>query len=184
MDKIIGIGGSLGSLEELKSILKELPKSCETPLIYVFHQRTANSKIITDLNKISHYDVVLVKNGVTPQKKTLYISLPDFHVLFSVNGKFILSQKEAIDYTRPSINLFFKTASHVYKENLLLIILSGSNKDGAIEALRSIKKGTSVAVISPENSISPRMPLSILNLDESLKSNSIKSLISIISNWD
>tara|TARA_B110000211_G_C14068045_1_gene548596 strand:- start:1717 stop:2271 length:555 start_codon:yes stop_codon:yes gene_type:complete len=183
MSKIVGIGGSLGSLEELKIILKALPESCDTPLIYVFHQRTSNSNIIIDLNKTSHYDVKIVKNGASPQKNTLYISLPDFHLLFSVHGKFILSKKEAIDYTRPSINLFFKTASHVFKENLLLVVLSGSNKDGAVEAKNSLRNGTSVAVISPQNSISPRMPLSVLKLEESLNSYSLEKLVSVISNW-
>lgn len=97
-----------------------------------------------------------IENGV------MYFAPADYHLLVERNRTFSLSCDDRVNYSRPSIDVLFETASDVYKNKLVAIILTGANGDGA-NGIRTVKKngGTTIAQ-QPETAIHQTMPLAAI----------------------
>jgi two-component system chemotaxis response regulator CheB len=96
----------------------------------------------------------------------VYFAPPNYHLLVENNKTFSLSTDEKVNYSRPSIDVLFESAAHVYGPRLAAIILTGANNDGA-EGLRLIKeKGGLVIVQDPQSADSSYMPGAALQVVE------------------
>lgn len=73
------------------------------------------------------------------EKNAIYIVPADYHLLFENNAMMSLDSSEKMNYSRPSIDVTFRSAAEVYGENVTGILLSGANADG-VEGLSYIKK--------------------------------------------
>ena len=104
-----------------------------------------NEGFVNALNLKSKLKVLepLDKQRIAENK--VYLAPANYHMYVEYNKTISLSTEEDYNYSRPSIDLMFKTAAYVYKKSLLGIILSGANQDGA-KGLREVKMygGTSV----------------------------------------
>jgi two-component system chemotaxis response regulator CheB len=60
----------------------------------------------------------------------IYLAPANYHMYIELGNKFALSTEEAVNHSRPSIDLSFISAAYNYKQKLIGIILSGANKDG------------------------------------------------------
>lgn len=74
-------------------------------------------------------------------KNKIYIVPADYHLLFENKKTMSLDSSEKMNYSRPSIDVTFKSAAEVYGKTLVGILLSGANADG-VEGLSYIKKIT------------------------------------------
>ena len=63
-----------------------------------------------------------------------------------------------MNFTRPSIDVFFESAAEVYEKRILAIILSGANADGADGIKKIIACGGQVLVQDPNTTEHPQMP--------------------------
>ncbi|HVT05512.1 MAG TPA: chemotaxis protein CheB, partial [Thermoanaerobaculia bacterium] len=81
----------------------------------------------------------------------------DYHL--QVEGEhFSLSLEGPVLYSRPSIDVLFQTAASCCGSNVIGVILTGANADGAAGA-RSIKeRGGIVIVQDPATAEAPQMP--------------------------
>ena len=92
------------------------------------------------------------------QNATLYISPPNYHLLIENNKTFSLDASEKVNYSRPSIDVTFESAAEVYVENLVCLLLSGSNSDGT-RGLQKVKENGGMVIIqNPASAIVPFMP--------------------------
>ena len=89
---------------------------------------------------------------------TLYIAPPDYHLLIENDKTFSLDASEKINFSRPSIDVSFESASQVFKENLVCLLLSGANSDGTKGLQKVNEKGGSVIIQDPSTAIVPFMP--------------------------
>lgn len=160
--KAIVIGTSAGGVEALKIVLKDLELTIQLPIIIVIHikERTDGfSKIYQTLNKLTikeAEDKEEIKNGV------IYFAPSDYHLSIEDNYTFSLSVEEKVNYSRPSIDILFESAAEVYTDNLLGIILTGANSDGALGLEKIEKLGGKCIVQDPEEAYFDIMPLSAL----------------------
>jgi two-component system chemotaxis response regulator CheB len=160
--KAIVIGTSAGGVEALKIILKDLRATIEVPIIIVIHikERTNGfSNIYKHLNKLTikeAEDKEDIKNGV------IYFAPSNYHLSIEDDYTFSLSVEEKINYSRPSIDILFKSAAEVYTDNLLGIILTGANSDGALGLEKIEKLGGKCIVQDPEEAYFNTMPLSAI----------------------
>ncbi|HKJ79022.1 MAG TPA: chemotaxis protein CheB, partial [Prolixibacteraceae bacterium] len=77
---------------------------------------------------------------------------------FENKSMFSLSTDKKVNYSRPSIDVLFETAAWAVKEELLGILLTGSNNDGSY-GLETIKKHRGTTIVqSPETSAARPMP--------------------------
>lgn len=147
MYQAVIIGGSAGSFRVITSILHALPKNYPIPLLLNLHRlKHVRSGFVEALSIKSNipvmepYDKEAIKSGIA------YLAPSNYHMYIELNKKIALSTEETVNHSRPSIDLSFATAAQTYHRNLLGIILSGANKDGAW-GLKKIKDAGGTAMV-------------------------------------
>jgi two-component system chemotaxis response regulator CheB len=159
------IGGSAGSLDVLLEIFPALDVRINFPIILVTHRKAGNDSLLTDLLKnrtslrVSEAEEKEIIHG-----GNVYIAPADYHLLIEDDHTFSLDYSEKINYSRPSIDVTFQSAAEVFKSELVCILLSGSNADGA-EGLKTVNNlGGLVVIQNPNTAVMPYMPQQALNI--------------------
>lgn len=159
MDGAVVIGVSAGGMTALKTILPKLPRDFDLPIIIVSHRHPESDDFLE-----RHLDsecAVTVKRACHNEKitpGTVYIAPPNHHLRITENFTFSLSQTPPVNHARPSIDVLFDSAAHVYGRQLTGIVLTGANDDGS-RGLKKIKDtGGLTAAQDPETAEMPHMP--------------------------
>jgi two-component system chemotaxis response regulator CheB len=115
-------------------------------LIIVVHRRNTADSALADLLSIkTTIPLKEVDDKDIIEQGSIYLAPADYHLLIEQDGTFSLDDSEKVNYSRPSIDVTFESASDVYGRTLVGIILSGANADGTA-GLTVIKKGGGVLV--------------------------------------
>ncbi|WP_185097269.1 chemotaxis protein CheB [Chryseobacterium glaciei] len=157
--KLIVIGGSAGSLQVILEMIKKLNIELKFPIVLVVHRKAHSTSILPVLlQQFSSMEVVEIEDKTEIKNNTLYIVPADYHLLFENKKIMSLDSSEKMNYSRPSIDVTFKSAAEIYGENVIGVLLSGANADG-VEGLGYIKKnGGKVWVQDPETAEVNYMP--------------------------
>ncbi len=153
------IGGSAGSMEVLMALMPLLPDDLFLPIIITVHLSRGDEGQLpgilaskTSLKVKEAEDKEQIRPGV------LYVSPADYHLLVEMDGTFSLSVDSKVNYARPSIDVIFQSAAYTWGEQLVGIILTGANFDGA-EGIRGIEKyGGYTIAQDPSSAVYPVMP--------------------------
>lgn len=159
------IGGSAGSLEVLLKILPGLSSTLPFPIIIVLHRKSGKDNILPDLlGAKTKLRVKELEEKEKIESSTIYVAPPDYHLLFENDKSFALDSSEKVNFSRPSIDVSYESASDVFGRNLAALLLSGANSDGSA-GLKYIKKtGGLVMVQAPETAVVSFMPEAALEL--------------------
>jgi len=158
------IGGSAGSLDVLLEIFPDLSSDINFPIILVTHRKTGNDSLLSDLlknrtkltvNEAEEKEIILPGN--------VYIAPADYHLLIEENHTISLDYSEKVNYSRPSIDVTFQSAAEIFKDELVCILLSGSNADGVAGLKIANSFGGLVVVQNPNTAIMPYMPQQAVN---------------------
>lgn len=179
--KMVVIGGSAGSLQVILKILEYIKPGFTIPVLLVLHR---NASYPSPLEELVIQKTMLKVREVEEKDPIetghVYICPPDYHVLIEKEKTFSLDDSEKVNYSRPSIDVVFRSASDAYGENLVCILLSGANADGA-DGLRYTKKNGGLTIIQdPEEAEVPYMPqeaLKRLKADHVLNSHEITGFL-------
>jgi len=157
--RLLVVGGSAGSIEVLLKILPDVLQKKTLTIAIVLHRKNSSDSSLPDLfatrTKIPLKEIE-DKEPLLPS--AIYLAPADYHLLFEKNNSFSLDFSEKVNYSRPSIDVAFESASDVYGADLCCLLLSGANADG-VEGLRTVKKnGGQLAVQNPDTAESPFMP--------------------------
>lgn len=157
------IGGSAGSLEALSIILPALPEDFPLPLLAVVHLPPDKKSVLPDvLQNKCRVRVCEAEDKVPLEPATVYFAPPDYHLLVESDRHIALSYDAPLLFSRPSIDVLFESAADVYGANLLGIILSGANSDGA-QGLKTIAaEGGTAVVLAPGKAYADAMPLAAI----------------------
>lgn len=181
--KLIVIGGSAGSLDVILKILPALMIS-NAALVFVLHRKSsADSTLIDLLAAKTHLPVKEVEEKDMVTAANIFVVPGDYHLLFETDFTFSLDYSEKINYSRPSIDVVFQSASDVYGENLLCILLSGANADGT-EGMKYAKENKAVTVAQlPSSAEVPYMPEQAIAAQAADYIYDIPEIISAINNF-
>ena len=161
---IIVIGGSAGSLDIVLKIVPTLPPSLNVAVVIILHRKLSNDTVLVDL--LSTRTPWLVKEADEKEPllpNVIYVAPADYHLLIEHDHTFSLDASEKINYSRPSIDVTFESASEVYQDATLGMLLSGANADGTT-GLQIIKEANGKVVIQdPHTAGVPYMPQQALN---------------------
>jgi len=165
MTKLIVIGASFGGMEAVKKVLTGLPESFTVPIAVVLHIGSNNiNTYMSILNKASHYHVKEAEEKEPVKEKTVYFAPPNYHLLVEENYSFSLSTDEKINFSRPAIDALFETAAWTFTDELIGILLTGSNKDGAA-GLKIIKEYGGITIAeNPKTAFAQNMPEAAINI--------------------
>ncbi|WP_294214690.1 chemotaxis protein CheB [uncultured Chryseobacterium sp.] len=138
--ELVVIGGSAGSLQVILEMVKKLDSPLAFPILVVVHRKAHSVSILPALlQQFSPLDVIEVEDKTEIDVNGIYIVPADYHLLFESRRAVSLDSSEKLNYSRPSIDVTFKSAAEMYGENLTGVLLSGANADG-VEGLKYIKK--------------------------------------------
>lgn len=162
-DRLLVIGGSAGSLQVIVAVLAALGKDYPMPVLVVLHRNNVVESSLEELLSGRTGQVIREVEEKDPLRAGIvYISPADYHVLVEKDRSFSLDYSERVNYSRPSIDVTFRSAADVYGEGLVALVLSGGNADGA-EGMEYVKeRGGFTIVQDPEAADVPYMPQQVL----------------------
>lgn len=180
-NQILVIGGSAGSLKVLLEVLSQLDVGLSFPIVIIVHRKSHPGSVLNRLlANSSKLEVMEVEDKMTILPGCIYIVPPDYHVLFENQTQVSLDFSEKLNFSRPSIDITFRSAAETFKEHAVALLLSGANADG-VNGLKEIKKyGGIVLVQDPETAeidYMPKQALLSMTVDLVLKPVEIASYI-------
>ena len=126
------VGTSAGGLNALTAILGKLPRQYQIPIIVVQHRSKDSLELFEDV--LQQRCRIRVKQADEKQAISagiIHVAPPDYHLLVEMDKTFSLSSDPPVQFSRPSIDVLFESAASALRRNLVGIILTGSNNDGA-----------------------------------------------------
>ena len=155
----IVIGASAGGMEAVSKLLSYLPGEFPLPVIFAQHLHpTEDEYLVEYFNDKCALTVKGANEKERIQQGHVYFAPPDYHLLIERDQTFSLSIDEKVNYTRPSIDVLFESAAHVWSSHLIGIILTGANNDGAY-GMRLIKDYGGLTIAQdPSTAEYPVMP--------------------------
>lgn len=169
---LIVIGSSLGGLHALQTVLAPLPASFAAPILIVQHRDASSESSLAELlQNSSALKVVEAEDKMPIQNGWVYLAPPDYHLL--VDGEqCALSTDTEVNYARPSIDVLFESAADERGKNVMGVILTGANDDGA-RGLAAIKRAGGVTVAqdpaTAEAAAMPQTAIALTAVDRILK---------------
>lgn len=168
--ELIVIGASAGGIKAITYIISALPKSFSFPIIVVLHRlKNASSKLEDVLQHNCRIEIKEADEKERIVPKRVYIAPANYHLLIENDKTMSLDYSELVNWSRPSIDITFESASKVYKKGLMGILLTGANNDGA-RGLKVIKdNGGHTLVQDPETAEASSMPAAAIKLGADTK---------------
>lgn len=159
MYKAAVIGTSSGGMAALKAILPLLPATFALPVIVVQHVgANADNYWVEVMNEMCALHVKEADEKEPVTAGYIYVAPPNYHLLVETDRTLSLSVDEKVNFARPSIDVLFESAALAYKEQLIGIVLTGANHDGA-KGLKKIKEKGGLAIVQdPASADSAYMP--------------------------
>lgn len=157
--RLVLIGGSAGSLNVLLRIFPLLSKDFNIPIILVLHRAPNGEELLSAI--LSERTKMRVKEAEEKESirpGTVYIAPADYHLLVEQNRTLSLDYSEKVNFSRPAIDVTFESAAEVYGQNLVAILLSGANADGAKGMQHISRQGGILVVQSPATADVAYMP--------------------------
>lgn len=157
--KAVVMGVSSGGLEALKILVPGLRPDLAAPVIIVQHMSAqADSYLPARLNEISGLTVKEAEDKEMLRPGVVYVAPPDYHLLAETDGSLSLSVDPKVNFSRPSVDVLFESASDAFGSALVGVILTGANHDGARGLARIKRRGGLAIVQSPKSAQSSAMP--------------------------
>ncbi|MHC8314416.1 chemotaxis protein CheB [Pseudomonas sp. LB3P31] len=159
----IVIGASAGGVEALLNILGPLRQGFILPIIVVLHLPDGRRSHLAEVfsHRVSMPVVEAIdKTPVVPG--TLYFAAPGYHLSVEQDRTFSLSLEDRVHHSRPAIDYLFESAADAYGVNLVAVLLTGANRDGA-DGLAQVKhRGGLTIVQDPQEAQVATMPRAAL----------------------
>lgn len=157
--KAVAIGASAGAIHALLRILPALPSGYALPVLAVVHVPPGRRSELAGLFAGKCRLPVREAEDKEPiEPGTVYFAPPDYHMLVEAGGTISLSTEEPVFFSRPSIDVLFESAADAYGPDLMGVVLTGANEDGA-RGLRAVAEaGGSVFVQDPATAYARAMP--------------------------
>jgi two-component system chemotaxis response regulator CheB len=164
-NKVIIIGASAGGVQALQKIIGSFEKDFSMAVIIVQHLHPQSDDfMIRRLAKVCSIPVKEAEKREMIKPGMVYVAPPNYHLLIEEDKSFALSTDPRVNFCRPSIDVLFESAADIFGSNLIGIILSGANNDGAMGMKKIKKLGGMTIVQDPATAESDIMPGSVLNI--------------------
>jgi two-component system, chemotaxis family, CheB/CheR fusion protein len=157
---LVAVGASAGGIEALSTVLGALSKDFPAPIVVAQHlDPTRPSHLDAILARRTPLEVALVTDVAPLLPGTVYVVPSDRDI--EISDHEVRVQASRGTPSNPSINRLLSSATRVYGERLIAVILTGTGSDGA-EGAREVKAaGGLVMIENPDTAAFPGMPRSL-----------------------
>ncbi len=134
------VGASWGGMHAVGRLLATLPPDCPLAFVVGLHRSADSaSRVLVDfLQRRSALPVEEAEDKAAIEPGRVYVAPPDYHLLVEP-GSFALSVDAPVQQSRPSIDVLFESAADAYGDEVIAIVLTGANSDGAA-GIRRVKE--------------------------------------------
>jgi len=164
MFDVVTIGSSAGGIDACSRLLGMLPKGFSWPILLVQHlHHSQDASIVAEIIKArTNFSVRAARNKEIVLSGHVYIAPSDQHLVVTKKRSLSLTKHQKVKNCRPSIDVLFKSASAVFQERIIGIILTGANDDGA-DGLMAIKSNGGFTIAQdPKTAVVSHMPNSAI----------------------
>jgi two-component system, chemotaxis family, protein-glutamate methylesterase/glutaminase len=155
---IVVIGGSAGSIDALRTVLRDLPGDFSASIFVVVHL-SPNFPSALD-SQISHWARLPAFQPMDYdpiRRSCIYIARPDHHMTLEGRRIRVLHGPRENGH-RPAIDALFRTAAREYGRRVVGVILSGLLDDGSA-GLYAVKERGGIAIVQdPDDAEWQEMP--------------------------
>ena len=127
---MVVVGASAGGLYALRTLVAGLPADFELPVVVVQHRAKESELLCELLQECSRLPVQRGDRQDGDGPGRVCVGPPDYHLLVD-DGFFSLTTDEPVRYSRPSIDVMFDSAADAYGMDVVGVVLTGANADGA-----------------------------------------------------
>lgn len=184
--RAIAIGASAGGVHALLQVLPALPADFPAAILVVVHVPPRRDNALVGLLAQKCRMAVKEAEDKEPiESGTIYLGPPDYHLLVESDGTIALSSDEAVNYSRPAIDVLFESAADAFGERLAGIIMTGANHDGA-SGLRAVSDAGGHAIVqAPATAEVAYMPEAALTACPTARSVALEDMPSVFEEmWD
>ena len=143
---VVLIGTSTGGPAALHKIIPLFPANLGVPILLVQHMPPVFTKSLAEhLNVNSELEVVEAAENDIVRPNCIYIAPGGYHMVVKKEAGVVrtaLLSTPHVNSCRPSVDVLFESASDVYKENILCVIMTGMGADG-LNGVQHLKSCTS-----------------------------------------
>jgi two-component system, chemotaxis family, protein-glutamate methylesterase/glutaminase len=155
---IVLIGGSAGSIEALRTIVKDLPENLPCSIFIAIHLSSDYPTMLdVVISRWGGLPVIQPADGDPIRPGNIYIVRPDHHMTLE-DGHIRMLRGPRENRHRPAIDPLFRTAAREYGSRVIGIILSGLLDDGSAGLYAVRERGGIAVVQSPLDAIHDQMP--------------------------
>lgn len=158
--RVVVVGASAGGLHALRTLVAGLPADFELPVVIVQHRAKESELLCELLQECARLPVQEVTDKMD-MGRGVFVGPPDYHLLVD-DGYFSLTTDEPVRYSRPSIDVMFESAVDTYGMDVVGVVLTGANADGARGLRRVADAGGHAVVQDPDTAEVRVMPRSAL----------------------
>jgi two-component system chemotaxis response regulator CheB len=157
---VVAIGGSAGSFDVIKGVLRSLPVDLPASVLIVAHIDPSVS-LMNILGGSSSLPIKVATAGEPLRRGQVYLAVADAHLILH-DHHLLVRRGPHENFARPAIDPLFRSAACAFGGRVIGALLSGGLNDGTA-GLAAIKRCGGVAVIQdPTDAQVPSMPESAL----------------------
>lgn len=157
--RAVAVGASAGGLQALTDILGGLAADFALPILVVQHlHATDDGRFAAHLDQSTRLTVVDARDKEPILPGQVYVAPANYHMLVERDETIALSIDERVNHSRPSIDVLFESAAHVFGARLIAVILSGASADGALGMHTVVTVGGFGIAQDPASAEHPVMP--------------------------
>ena len=179
--KVIVIGASAGGAEGIKTILNGLNPNVPVPVLVVQHIDPHFAEGYCDwLRSTSNVPIHIAAADEVLIAGHAYFPPGDQHLILKSETQATISGDPPMKGLRPSVGHLFNSASKVFHEKVIAVILSGMGKDGADELKLLKNKGAFTLVQDEESCLVFGMPGEAVKLEAACKILPPQAIVDLI----
>lgn len=164
--ELVAIGVSTGGPMALQEVLSKIPENFPAGIVIAQHMPPNFTKLLAErLNAVSKIEVREAQSGDVVKPKLALVAQGGKNLIFEkVFGEKVVRIVDKPDTLyKPSVDVMMESASEVFGEKVLGVIMTGMGKDG-LEGLKKVKqKGGYIIAQSEETCVVYGMPKAVVD---------------------
>jgi two-component system chemotaxis response regulator CheB len=163
---IIVVGASVGGVEALQTLVRNLPGRFPASIFIVLHLAPDSPSLLPEiLERAGALSVVHPRDGDSIRAGQIYVAPPDRHMLLERGAvRVVIGPKE--NRHRPAIDPLFRSAALAYGQRVIGVVLTGALDDGSAGIISVKQRGGLAIVQDPDTAYCGDMPRSAMRYIE------------------